>query len=29
MWTNISFDPKLEQFKKELNENKNLLETKR
>lgn len=29
MWTNISFDPKLEQFKKELNENKKLVGNKR
>lgn len=29
MWTNISFDPKLEQFKKELNENKKLVGNKK
>ena len=29
MWTNISFEPKLEQFKKELNENKKLVGNKK
>lgn len=29
MWTNVSFDPKLEQFKKELNENKKLVGNKK